>query len=489
MVSLFRAESSNSVSLLFDATQEFLTVYPDKLGSQLRNLLRVPLWQRGKRAIARRKAGLDDVGDESSTWWTEEWVQSLVSRSDDSSSSASSPSLGDYPIVCRVERTHAEFPPDPYDKEKSVTKTGEETTISWTAKASETVNATTKMKRKRKVQVRLAILLKPFTTILPDELNGSDDKGALDRNHDNDTVRGGRCSSCSRLDLPPNFTVLIAPLESPLEPFIVPFCWAYSTFHSLSIGDPVWILNAVNHDYRLDNSETKKAGRCPPNSGKGKITSFLRGPVVGTNVGSQGGNCESEISLRLHDKVDLLEELLSRLIRTGTSLEQQVEAILLAETSQRKLPIRETCILVEFLSSYLEIARGKAKETQKVNLPRGTTSLIALIHRTLPCRHSVVVAFDSNRRQMKKSSSWSIIPLQPNAIARNLDHGFLNNIESSWREKAILCIEDLIENSSVAELFFREVTEKEAPSYYCAVPVAMVSVTIGWCRVICSIGF
>ena len=39
--------------------------------------------------------------------------------------------------------------------------------------------------------------------------------------------------------LPPNFTVVTFPSPSPMtvEPFIVPFAWAYCLYHSLSFDD------------------------------------------------------------------------------------------------------------------------------------------------------------------------------------------------------------------------------------------------------------
>jgi hypothetical protein len=50
--------------------------------------------------------------------------------------------LGNYPLVCRVERIHTEFPPDPYTIHKVVDKTGKETTLTW--------NSPEQKKRKKK---------------------------------------------------------------------------------------------------------------------------------------------------------------------------------------------------------------------------------------------------------------------------------------------------------------------------------------------------
>lgn len=450
--------------------KEFLKVYPDKLGSQLKNLLRVPIWQRGKRAIARRKAGRDDVGDEGSTWWTEAWVESLVSGS---GSTSTSPALGDFPIVCRVERTHAEFPPDPYSKEKAVNKAGNETTIIWKGKAAELVGASAKAKMKKRVSIRLAVLLKPLTTILPDESDGS---GETKSKSGNDPLKRSLDSSPASLDLPPNFTVVTVPVASPQEPFLVPFIWAYTTFHSLSIGDPVWVRNAVNDDtYNLDDSETKKAGRSPATSGKGRIISFSNRPVVEVKVHPDGGKFESAFSCRLDDKIDLVEELLANLKNSGLPLEQRVDAILSTETSPCKIPVREMCNVIDFLFGYLTTKDTHGLKRSDQARPKAIPSLTGLIHMTLPTRHAVFVALDTNRRQLNKSSPWSVVPLQPITAVKNSHWGFLPSIESSWREKAILCIQDLIENNPAAEIFVREIFDEDVPNYYCAVPVAMVS--------------
>ena len=54
-------------------------------------------------------------------WWNDEWLNGFDSE------------LGNYPIVCRVERTHAEFPPDPFTKTVRKDDGGNVVKVSWEA--------------------------------------------------------------------------------------------------------------------------------------------------------------------------------------------------------------------------------------------------------------------------------------------------------------------------------------------------------------------
>ena len=65
------------------------------------------------------------------SWWTDQWVDSLMqdirsesnkdsSNQEDDDMKGTVPDMGDYPIICRVGRTHSEFPPDLYSDDKNV---------------------------------------------------------------------------------------------------------------------------------------------------------------------------------------------------------------------------------------------------------------------------------------------------------------------------------------------------------------------------------
>ena len=108
----------------------FLKAHPDTLGMKTKSKFRVPLWERGKKSSFKAKPPSDKVGDLKGTeaidieeplkdhtrtteslnvtsvsskkvqnrWFNDAWLSSL------------SDETGNYPILCRVEQTYAEFP-------------------------------------------------------------------------------------------------------------------------------------------------------------------------------------------------------------------------------------------------------------------------------------------------------------------------------------------------------------------------------------------
>ena len=497
--------------------RDFLVDHFDTLGIQkMRNLLRLPLWQRGRREMARFHAGTLAEEEASKIWWTEDWINSLLDKNEkkkkkknkggnnneNDDSTPSSSSLGDYPIICRVERTHIEFPTDPYAKDKSVIKSnGNTATIAWdgakNAAAGNKGVLSSSSKGKTKVerpQIRLAVLLKPLTTVLPENF------GPGDRSSPN-------LPTPANLSIPPNFCVLTCPVSPPLDPFIVPFCWAYTSYHTLSIGEPVYIRQAVEDDYQVDESETKKAGRNFHANGKGRITAFPSGQpnkngATGENASADdmnrfvdmadinpmmGGSAAwpqpeeeppgtlSNPSFRLKDRKQQLDTILSAVTTDGRVMLDDLQEALSSEQSGVSLPLREAGIVVDFLAVALgRINTEKHPPAKKPPSDTSTSSLMSFIHSTLPPRHGISVTFDTNRRQTYKTSPWNVVKLQPSELSRSLQDGFLDTLESSLREKAIMCIQDIIKNNALtANLFLEIVTENVAPGYYCAVPVAM----------------
>lgn len=551
------------------AHKDVLNAHPDTLGSRQRNLLRVPLWARANRDRNR----LSKEDQKGTIWWTNEWIESLLTprkkskkdlvvakavqgnvqtskgaettRTDDDEDSDAAAnrkaSLGDYPIICRVEKTYAEFPEDPYAKEKSTgsnrkdddgsavadksgdTGAGESNFVTTEAGQKATVGnrlsllAAAEAKKKRgriSPGIRLAVVLKPLSPIIaPSEHNGLASGGGL--------------------GLAPNFTVVTFPVGAPLESFVIPFCWAYSTFHTLNANETVWIRRASSVE-KYGSRSKSDVELC----GKGKIVEFFDGaetkesksnsrlgkrdygsweeaslstspkmaavaPSASNDVrnvdqvveeGDQGQTIlttpsagEGRSVVRLMGNIDEFKALLVTLTKDGTSLSQAIAAALASEKEFKgTIPIRETSIIVDFFGRYLKYFESKTGSTASslssspqegssapVATPTSPPSLVGLILKTLPLRRGVLVTYDSNRRQLYRASPWNLVTLQPTDVSRSLQDGLLDNLENSLREKAILCMKDLIDNNPRAQLFVPIVTELIAPAYYSAVPVGM----------------
>jgi hypothetical protein len=367
-------------------------------------------------------------------------------------------SLGDYPIICRVERTHNEFPEDPYAKEKSITTKDDSTgggdmaIMSWSKAAARTLSpAVAEAKKKNGMcpQIRLAVTLRPLSPVVaPDNINVSSPLSSSSQS----------TSTSYRLELAPNFTIVTCPGKC--EPFLVPFCWGYTTFHTLSIGESVWIQRSVNDDHNEDDSDTKKAGRSTNMCGKGKIIDFFLGEKERSKTRAAAGMEKEEekvpalspspssspspspspsplrptptrginSSVRLEDSIDDVETILASLSKEGLPVPQTNENEL-----KFSIPNRETKIIVNFLGLYLKKMKlqqvGNNSDFNKrpaaVNGPSSLSStplesssnasavnmssplsLIGLILKTLPLRQGVSVSYESNRRQLHRTCKF-----------------------------------------------------------------------------------
>jgi len=504
------------------AHKDVLNIYPDTLGSRRRNLLRVPLWARANR----EKNRLLKEEQKGTIWWTDEWVESLLSarskskrdREIDAAKAAHgknfsaradnnrvesnrNASLGDYPIICRVEKTHVEFPEDPYAKTKNmfggsmargftdgmVEENVPDTTVPQNAvqakapRLSLLAEAEVKKKRDRiRPQIRLAVVLKALSPVVAPSESSALDNGAT-------------------IGLAPNFTVVTFPVKAPLEPFIIPFCWAYSSFHTMMANETIWIRSAASFDN--DGSRNNMdSGLC----GKGKIVDFFNGAMAKKSnpAGKQEIDIDEEAltstseltdrvgngnSIRLQGNLDELNALLDSFAKVGSSDPEAIAASFASEKYYKDfIPIREACILVDYFRKYLEhlALNADTPKTSQSSLPQensttpitsenASPSLVGLILKTLPLRRGVLVSYDSNRRQLQKASSWNLVTLQPTNLSQSLQNGLLGYLDNSFREKVILCMKDQIKNNSNAKPFIPMVTELIAPSYFCAVPVGM----------------
>jgi hypothetical protein len=130
--------------------KKYLETYPDVLGKKLRSAQRVPLWERPSQT----GEGEEGAMDESKKWWTEQWLEEMQND------------VAAYPILCRVEKSYAEFPPDPFTKIKK-NGSNDETKVTWKAPKDPAV-----LKEIQGTQMRLALILRPLTPLVPPVLNG-----------------------------------------------------------------------------------------------------------------------------------------------------------------------------------------------------------------------------------------------------------------------------------------------------------------------------
>jgi hypothetical protein len=367
-------------------------------------------------------------------------------------------SLGDYPIICRVERTHNEFPEDPYAKEKSVktkydsTDSGDMAIMSWSKTAAKILSPAVAIAKKKNgmcPQIRLAVTLRPLSPVVaPDNINVVSSFSSSSQSP----------STSYRLELAPNFTISTCPGKC--ESFLVPFCWGYTTFHTLSIGESIWIQHSVNDDHNEDDSDTKKAGRITNMRGKGKIVDFFLGEKERSKTRATAGMEKEEEkekvpalstpsssssplrptptrgikhSVRLEDSIDDVEKILASLSKEGLPVPQTNENEL-----KFSIPNRETKIIVDFLGLYLKNLKSQQagnnsdfdKRPAAVNGPSSLSStppdsssnaaaavntssplsLIGLILKTLPLRQGVSVSYESNRRQLHRACKFRLIP-------------------------------------------------------------------------------
>ena len=379
--------------------------------------MRLPLWHRAKRdksKLLKAKKGEPSNGSPK-IWWTDEWLEGLESD------------LGCYPLVCRVERSHAEFPPDPYSGHKMVDSEGGGVKLTWTLPAA--ASGTTK-KKKSKAFIRMALTLRPLTPVMPPVWNefGLSDEVSL--------------------DLPPTFTVVTCP-SSNSEPFLVPFAWAYCLTHSIAVGDSV--------------------KRTSKDEFKGKVLSFK-------SLGEKYG------SFRLEEKMDYIRILLSQLKDESKSARKAIEDAVSTASEARPdaptLPFADACVVIDYLNQFVDqIASAPTLGPS----PISHVSLVSLIRSTLPLLNGLCI-IDVYERKKHFLSRWNLTATRNKsclidhdaAVLRSLyQYGLPHKLDDVLREKIKCAIDDFIKNNEKAQVFVPMVTEDVAPGYYCAVPFGM----------------
>lgn len=403
--------------------RQFLEANPDILGKKTRNITRMTLWDRAKKEKSKmEKATAQDEADNGesqvnaeskvSNWWNEDWL-SLIDGD-----------LDRYPILCRVEKTHAEFPPDPLSDAKVVTndKTGA-VQVTWKPKKGGP------KKHQESPPLRLAVMLRPLTPALPPQQSSGD-------------------SASTELALPPNFYVVTFPSKA--SPFLIPFSLAYKLSHSLSNGDAIRRASSTKPDWR------------------GKVANFKA--------------LESDslhFSTRLDDKMDSIRELCDSLKSGKKTFAASLEEALYSD-SRATIPLTDACVVIERFESALKDITADTTGSRKKS--DGTTpNMMHLIRSTLPLWNEVVVASGSGKE--RSASAWELWssneeaeragPLISTSADIEPESGLVYTIDEPLRAKLECTIEDFLKDTPDAGLFFQLVTDEEAPSYSQAVPRGM----------------
>lgn len=443
-LSLYAPQVGDVVLYYPGAHKEFLEVHPDYWGKKIRGL-RTPLWVRAQKLANRnnstkqtgqqklaaaRLAGTANGHETAATdpnadgsgksgnpvpWWTDEWIAGIDSLH------------GQYPIVCRVERTHAEFPYDPNAEHKVINSDG---CLSWVIPSEQPKKGSEKLKKAVSPIMRLCVLLKPLTPVVPPKWEPLDE----------------RKGSEVELRLPPTFSVVTFP-TSDVDPFVIPFAWAYCVTHSLSIGDAVVL--------RQDNQV------------KGKINSFIS---IGEDYGS----------FRLDDKLPVIQSILANLAKEGPkALEAALKAESHGHTNGTVLPLADASFIVEFFTQYCRQVQTTTCETTDRGNGMTSHSLLEIIRSTLPLHRGIGIRRDVFHRDTLYESRWNLrarskkLLLEDTPIFHLLKMGIPHRLETNLRIKIEFALHDILKNRPESAAFVELITEDIAPSYYCAVPIGM----------------
>ena len=442
------------------AHSAFLDVYPDVWGQRVvKSISRLPLWKRAMKEKLQKKTTSSSQQD----WWTEPWAQAIAKA--------------DYPLICKVVSTTAEFPyPDPYANFRTVNPTTGK--VTWNIpKAKKYKGEGGKKNAPPKTQLRLVVSLKPLTPILPPEVTTDEDDDNKDESStsennstdiDNDKQRKNTKDITKTRSLPPNFSVVTFPTtKNDVDQFLVPFSWAYGLSHSLAVDDEIEI---------------------PSSASKGKVLAFR-------NVGPRFG------SMRLEDKLPLIRAFLQQLEASSfgsTSLEDTLRSAFQNKQQKKFLspainlfPIQDACWMVRFWKRFLRRSTSLAT-TEQSYLPSSTTSstipelFIILIQSTLPLHKGVTACRASNHRQTMSLSSWDLTTDDGDngdthdsdsvLSATGLQHGLSHSLENALRVKIVCTIQDFIETKqAVAEELLTEPSSSSVSDrdYACVVPIKM----------------
>lgn len=379
--------------------KKYLEDYPDVVAKKTKSTMRVPLWER---AIKREKdeqlpvsVSTEDMESTQSShkWWNEDWL----TRMDNDTAL--------YPLLCRVERTYAEFIPDP------TKKIAKGDIITWEEPQDSSV-----IENMRQTPLRLALVLRPLTTVMP-------------------PLRAPQPLENEPLSLPPTFSVVTFP--SKLPPFIIPFAWAYSITHSLSLGI-----------VKLRQSE-KKAETY-------RLSAFAA-------LSDEAGSC------RLDDKADCVNSIVAN-FEGALSKHDVIEKSL--ATGTKGLSVRDGMAVLDIYRCFLKktenIGNPETNSAEKDNTP----DLFGLISCTLPLWKSAFVMRSVHDRKIRVFSPWDLVAVDSDDFESPYSMPRAPYVDDVLRMEIVYRIEEWSEDHPFADVFYYPVPFDEAPLYGCAVPVS-----------------
>jgi len=394
---------------------QFLSEFPDHLITRSR-ITRWPLWERAKKEKLKTTKAEDQhdtdepehVGDQlacssQKSWWTEEWLEGVEG------------SLGNYPIICRVEKTVAEFPPDPNGK------VIENNVLSFKKPDKAASNSL-----KKKTFLRLAVTLRPLSTVMPPSWS----KKGIEEKHS--------------LIPPPVFSAVIFPCDH-LLPFLVPFAWGYISNHSLSILDQVVI------------SQSRGGSK------SGEVVSF-------STLDGDFGN------FRLEDKISAITHLINeRQQNEATStLGAKGKGHASSIPDQEKCLVLD--FFEVFLRGF-NVPTDIGEDSQAVDFMgfiRSTLPLWNSVSVLKDVHDSAFISASPWEIKIKTAEEESQVQVQSADPLRVLmDIGLPQSLDNSLRIKLEFTIEDFLKKRPEAVHFREKVTDAHAACYSAAVPISM----------------
>ena len=384
--------------------RDFLLHHPDVLGKKLRSISRVPLWERARKEKNKVQA-LEDKGkieishsepvasvtvnQKQPEWFNDEWLAGVDVE------------LGNYPLICRVERTHAEFPPVP-EVSEVFTEEGVRKVVFKQSKPK-------KKNKKLNPPLRLAVMLKPMTPLTPPT-----------RDHESQSL----CDVFA-LSPPPVFQVVTFP--SKCAPFIIPFSYGYRVAHSLCLGEKVKSLREKQFI--------------------GVLNSF-------TSIDEKYG------SGRIDDCASRVASVLAYFKGEGAaSLASSLEASLFqAKGLKLTLPLADAGVVIDTMASRTTCIGSTAAALNESDV-KGC--LINLIARTLPLWKSVSVLLEGGQSvrvspwelqssALTRPSSGTFDGLTDHVLAGN---GLMYHIDEALRAKIECSLEDFTKVNDVSLIF------------------------------------
>lgn len=332
-------------------------------------------------------------------WWTADWLEGIESSN-----------LGDYPLLCRVEGAHAEFPPDPFYKVVKTDDNHDEMKVYF-----KKTKGFSSWKSFGKTHMRLAVTLRPILPVVCPDWN-----------------EAGICSTTPQLALPPSFTVATFPCE--LEPFLIPFAWGYSLTHSLYLNQKVLIRTDDDTQVRIDHFSS----------------------LVGRDA------------LQLEDRTAGIQSILSKLNSTfsNAGLEKDLG------NYHQSVPLRDARVVLN--AWYGARKRLALKDGDASSSEQSIGCFVDLLRSTLPLWNSVTVMRNMYDRKKQKISPWCVVPagkvkvfMSPWTLGEQVFR-----LEENLRVKIKCLLEDFVAgDQAVMEMFYHPVTDEVAPAYFCAVPV------------------